>query len=324
MQYKWKKLGVVFDPLHDDDTPDWMYSFAQAPNAVVFENHVRVYFSCRQLPDENNMVVNRCAYVDLDRNDLTRVISIAKKPILELGGLGAFDEFGTYPVSFYKETEQNIIAIHGGWTRAESVPFNISLGLSRSQDGGETFDKFGSGPILSHSPNEPYVVTSPKIRRFNNTWYLSYTAGRKWIYGEDGRAEIIYKLRMATSTDCINWTRLDKDIIPNKLNEDEAQACGDFIYANGVYHMFFCYREGLDFRDNIENTYRIGYASSTNLIDWERDDNKVGIDISDSGWDSEMVAYPNVFELDGKYYMLYGGDGNGRTGFGVAVLEGNL
>ena len=46
--------------------------------------------------------------------------------------------------------------------------------------------------------------------------------------------------------------------------------------------------------------------------------------MSPDGWDSEMVAYPAVFELDGRTYMLYAGNGNGKTGFGLAVLEGEL
>ncbi len=323
MQFTWKKLGMIFDPLLHQETPEWMYSFAQAPNVIIFDDFVRVYFCCRQLPDANNMVINRSAYVDLNRNNLMEVISIAEQPILPLGGLGSFDEFGTYPVSLIKD-HNDLIAIYGGWTRCESVPFNISLGLARSIDGGKTFEKYGRGPVLSHSPDEPFVVTSPKIKRFNDKWYLSYTAGREWIYAEDGRAEIIYKLRMATSDDCITWHRLDKDIISNKLNVHEAQACGDFFYSNGKYHMFFCYREGLDFRENISNSYRIGYASSDDLENWHRDDAMAGIDVSESGWDSEMVAYPNVFELDGKTYMVYGGNGNGKSGFGLAVLKGEL
>ena len=46
-----------------------------------------------------------------------------------------------------------------------------------------------------------------------------------------------------------------------------------------------------------------------------------GIDVSSSGWDDEMVCYPYVFNHNGKRYMLYNGNGHGRTGFGLAVLE---
>lgn len=55
----------------------------------------------------------------------------------------------------------------------------------------------------------------------------------------DGRAEPVYKIRMATSDDGINWTKLNKDLIPSRIEEDEAQASPDVFYANGKYHMFF-------------------------------------------------------------------------------------
>jgi hypothetical protein len=39
------------------------------------------------------------------------------------------------------------------------------------------------------------------------------------------------------------------------------------------------------------------------------------------GWDSEMIEYPFVFEHDGLRYMLYNGNGYGRSGFGLAVAS---
>jgi len=34
-----------------------------------------------------------------------------------------------------------------------------------------------------------------------------------------------------------------------------------------------------------------------------------------------MVEYPFVFDHKGGRYMLYNGNGYGRTGFGIAVLD---
>ena len=323
MGMRWKKQGLLFDPTLIADRPDWMVSFAQAPNVIIFDDFVRVYFCCRPAPDAHLQFISYCAFVDLARDDLFKVKALSKQPALALGGMGTFDEFGTYPVSVMQDVD-DIVAIYGGWSRCESVPFNISLGLARSNNGGVSFEKYGAGPILSHSPDEPFVVTSPKIRKYGNTWYLAYTAGRRWILAEDGRLEIIYKLRMATSKDGINWIKQNADIVENKLGDDEAQACPDIFLANGKYHLFFCFREGLDFRDNYARSYRIGYASSTDLTNWKRDDSHSNLDVSETGWDSEMVAYPTVFELDGSVYMIYTGNGNGRTGFGLAKLEGEL
>jgi sucrose-6-phosphate hydrolase SacC (GH32 family) len=202
------------------------------------------------------------------------------------------------------------------------VPFNVAIGVATSRDGGKTFTKLGPGPVLSYTPEEPFVLSGPKVRRFNDVWYLWYIAGRKWKM-VDGRAEPVYKIRMATSTDGIQWNKLNKDLIESRIEEDEAQASPDVFYANGKYHMFFCYRYSSDYRGKA-NGYRIGYASSTNLVDWLRDDSKAGIDVSEDGWDAEMISYPHVFELDGKTYLTYLGNQVGREGFGVAMLDGKL
>lgn len=319
--FNWKKIGLIFDPASVSPERPWLSAFAQAPATLILDDVVRVYFSCRPQPDASGAYVSYSAWVDLDRADLTKVVRVAERPILELGQLGDFDEFGTYPVSVTRERDA-IRAYYAGWTRCESVPFNVAIGAAESRDGGATFERLGRGPIIGYSPNEPFVMSGPKVRRFDDQWQLFYIAGRKWKR-VDGRPEPVYKIRMATSDNGIDWHKLDRDLIPSRVEEDEAQASPDVIYANGKYHMFFCYRYSSHFRGK-QFGYRIGYASSTDMIAWERDDEKVGIGVSDEGWDSEMVAYPHVFELDGRTFMAYLGNQVGRQGFGLAVLDGEL
>ena len=318
--FNWKKRGRVFIPQDVKDL-DWLKDFAQAPAVLIFDTFIRVYFACRPLPDENGQYVSYSAYVDLNRANLFEIINIAKQPILKLGDRGTFDEFGTYPTSVIRKDDA-VWGYYAGWTRCESVPFNVSIGLAISNNNGETFDKIGPGPILSYSVNEPFILSGPKIRKFNDTYYLFYIAGSNWIEN-NGKPEPVYKIRMATSPDGINWTKADKNLIEDKIDESEAQASPDVIFKNGKYHMFFCYRHGLGYRGK-EKGYRIGYAVSTDLIHWKREDDKVGIDVSTEGWDSEMISYPHVFELDSKIYMFYLGNQVGKNGFGMAELEGDL
>lgn len=318
--FKWTKLGKVFTPQDVGGRP-WLREFAQAPATLVFDDFVRVYFSCRPAPDANGQYVSYSAWVDLDRRDLTRVLRVAEQPILALGDLGEFDEFGTYPVSVARDGDL-VRAYYAGWTRCESVPFNVAIGMATSSDGGVTFTKAGRGPVLSYSQDEPFVLSGPKIRRFGDTWHLFYIAGRAWKM-VDGRAEPVYKIRMARSDDGVTWTPANRDLIDSRVEADEAQASPDVIHAGGTYHMFFCYRYSSNFRGK-EFGYRIGYASSPDLVHWTRDDARAGLDLSDSGWDDEMVSYPHVFELDGRTYMAYLGNGVGRHGFGLAVLDGVL
>lgn len=313
-------MGKVFTP-QEVQGRSWLKEFAQAPSTLVFDDFLRVYFSCRPAADARGQYVSYSAYVDLKREDLFKVREVSQKPILDLGGLGEFDEFGTYPVSVIRYGNE-VRAYYAGWTRCESVPFNVAIGMATSHDEGMTFTKLGTGPVLSYSPDEPFVLSGPKVRRFNDTWYLWYIAGRKWKV-VDGKPEPVYKIRMASSHDGVMWTKLNRDLIESRIEEDEAQASPDVFFANGKYHMFFCYRYSSNYRGK-QNGYRIGYATSTNLTDWIRDDSKAGISVSHEGWDSEMISYPHVFELDGSTYLVYLGNQVGRHGFGLAVLDGIL
>ncbi len=315
--FKWDKLGIIFKP-QEIEGRSWLKEFAQAPSVLIFDDFIRVYFSCRPLPDENKQYLSYSAFVDLNRNNLFEIIKVSKNPIIELGEIGTFDEFGTYPVSVIRKDEK-VLVYYAGWTRCESVPFNVAIGAGVSDNNGETFTKLGKGPILSYTPDEPFILGGPKIRVFNNKWYLWYIAGKKWL-PNDGKPEIVNKIRLATSEDGFTWQRNCTDIIQDKIEENECQASPDVFLFKGLYHMFFCYRYSLGFRGK-EKGYRIGYAYSTDLLKWTRDDLKAGIDVSEQGWDSEMISYPNVFELDGNIYMLYLGNQVGKYGFGLAKLN---
>lgn len=318
--FSWKKLGKVFNP-HDVTDRPWLQEFSQAPATLIFDDFVRVFFSCRPPADINGQYVSYSAWVDLDRRNLFKILKVAEKPILNLGGLGEFDEFGTYPVSVIRDGN-NVRAYYAGWTRCESVPFNVAIGIAISNDDGKTFQKLGTGPVLGYSPDEPFVLSGPKIRRFNGQWQLFYIAGCKWKL-VNGRPEPVYKIRMAMSEDGLHWKKLNRNLIPSRIEDDEAQASPDVFYSNGKYHMFFCYRYSTDYRGK-KKGYRIGYASSYDLLNWERDDAKSGISVSAQGWDAEMISYPHVFELDGNTYMAYLGNQVGRHGFGLAILDGRL
>lgn len=316
--FNWEKLGRVFVP-EDFNSLPWLNSYAQAPATLLFDDFVRVYFSCRALPDDKGQYVSYSAFVDFDRIDLTKIINVAHNPILELGNIGTFDEFGTYPVSVIRRGT-DILAYYGGWTRCESIPFTVSIGSAISRDNGETFEKLGEGPILTSNISDPFVTSGPKIRFFGDKFHLWYVAGTKWQRHND-KVEAVFKIRLATSEDGLDWFRSGDNIIKDRLETDECQASPDVFYYKDRYHMFFCYKYGLDFRNN-DRGYRIGYAYSYDLANWERNDEMAGLNVSKSGWDDQSVSYPHVFEVDNQLYLLYLGNEFGRYGFGLAKLSG--
>jgi len=315
---KWKKLGRIFNPT--DYQNDFMKEYAQCTSTLVFDSFVRIYFSCRPFKDENGQAKSYTTFIDVDRNDLSKILYVSPNPVLPLGKLGTFDEFAVYPSSVIKNDDE-VRLYYAGWYRTKSVPFNTSIGLAISLDGGTSFNRIGEGPILSTSLDEPFVISGPKIRKFNNKWYLYYIAGTEWI-PNNGNPEIVYKIKLAISENGIdNWEKANINIIPDILEDTECQAGPDIFYMNGMYHMYFVYRYALDFRNNRERGYRIGYAVSNDLLNWTRKDESAGIKYSDIGWDSQMAHYPHIFELDGNHYMLYNGNDFGKYGFGLAILE---
>jgi predicted GH43/DUF377 family glycosyl hydrolase len=315
--FKWEKLGRVFNPTTVKGRP-WLKEFAQCTSTLIFDDFVRVYFSCRPLKDENGQYTSNTSFLDLDRKDLTKIIRIADKPLLELGELGTFDEFGIYPTCVIKVNDI-IYFYYAGWTRMSSVFADLAIGVAVSKDG-ENFQRLGKGPVISKTLNEPFQFSGPKVRFYNNWFFMFYLAGEKWVLNDDGTSESIYKIRIAYSYDGLTWNRSGDNIIDGLLEKDECQAGPDVFYYGGKYHMYFSYRYGLNFRNN-DRGYRIGYAWSKDLFTWTRDDANAGIDLSDSGWDSTDMHYPHVFECDGKLYMLYNGNEFGRYGFGLAQLE---
>lgn len=315
--FEWKKLGPIFNHVEYQGR-SWMHEYAQAPSVLVLDHALRVFFSSRPRPDPNGQFISRLGYIDLDKADLFKIKSICAEPILPLGATGEFDEFGTYPVSTARSGTE-IRAYYAGWTRCESVPFNAAIGLAVSQDDGATFTRKGCGPVLSYTPDEPFVLGSPKIRRFGDTWYLWYSSGRQWIKG-GGRPEPVYKIRMAHSRDGIEWEKVGRNLLDDVLEENECQAGADVFHLDGKYHMLFSYRCNLNFRD-AGRGYRTGYAFSGDLLHWTRADHRAGLTTSPAGWDSESVSYPHVFELNRQLYALYQGNEIGRFGFGLARLE---
>ena len=197
-----------------------------------------------------------------------------------------------------------------------------SIGFSVSNDNGKTFAKCGAGPILTSSLHEPFLVGDPFVNRYRDTFFMWFIYGVRWIRNEEDAPERVYKIGYAISEDGMDWRKQNRQIISDKLGPDECQALPTVVFHKDTYHMFFCYRSAVGFRDVRENMYKIGYAYSENLRDWTRDDGMFRFSGIDDDWDNEMQCYPYVFLLDEDLCMLYNGNKFGRYGFGLAVLEG--
>lgn len=308
---KWKKLGRIF---HTE-------TFAQSPQALVLSDRIRIYYSTRIVDPANGKFLSNIAFIDMDKS-LQKIMGKSQKPVIKLGDLGTFDEHGIFPFSVFRD-EDKIAAYTCGWSRRKSVSVETSTGYAISHDNGETFEKLGNGPVMGASLHEPFLVGDSFVRKYNGIYHMWYMLGTKWVKETESSApDRVYKIGHATSADGINWMPMSRDIIKDLLHDNECQALPTVLKIGDTYHMYFCFRDVFGFRQDKTKAYRLGYAYSKDLKNWTRADDISGIDVSESGWDADMMCYPNIFEVDGKVYLLYNGNNFGKFGFGAAVLEG--
>jgi hypothetical protein len=266
----------------------------------------RVYFAARDKHNRSNG-----AYVVIDITNPKEILDMSKEPVLVPGDLGSFDDDGALP-SWLVDHGNVKYMYYIGYNIGVTVPFRNHVGLAISLDGGVSFHKVSRAPVLERNEVDPYLTLSPCVLIEDGLWRMWYTSGTKWVEATDGKPKHYYHIKYAESTDGIHWDRQGVVCIDYGSSDEYAIARPCVIKDDGLYRMWYCHRG---------ESYRIGYAESRDGIQWVRKDEEVGMDVSESGWDSEMIEYPFVFDHRGERYMLYNGNGYGKTGMGLAVLE---
>jgi hypothetical protein len=300
---RWTKQGRIFGPpgIH-----------AQGPTVLPCDNFLRIYFATRLQPG-----VSSPAYIDVDRDDPKKIVATHNAPFLELGGRGSFDEFGIQPCEVLRNKDE-VWLYYTGWSRGTTVSYILGIGLAVSLDDGATFKKAYPGPIVGRAKYEPFMAMAPCILREAEAWHMWYGSGIGFFETE-GKFEPHYVVKYAASADGVDW---EQALLPclEPRSPTESSTRPSVIKCDNVYHMWFAYRGAHDFRGG-KNSYRIGYARSTNRLNWERDDGSAGIAASTAGWDSAMITYPYVIRIKDRYLMFYNGNGFGASGFGYAIGE---
>jgi hypothetical protein len=302
---RWIKKGLIFNA---QGNVDWMVSHAMIPFAEnVKRDCYKIYFAPRDQYNRSNG-----AYIEIDIKNPMKILDVSETPVLRPGELGTFDDSGALP-SWIVNDENKKYLYYIGYNIGVTVPFRNFVGLAISQDEGKTFQKVSKAPLLERNNIDPYLTVTPCVLIEDGLWRMWYTSATRWEAREKEKPKHYYHIKYAESFDGIHWDRKGIVCIDYQSQEEYAIARPCVIREkDGLYRMWYCYRG---------QSYRIGYAESRDGIRWERKDGEAGIDVSKSGWDSEMIEYPFVFDHDGERYMLYNGNGYGKTGMGLAVLS---
>ena len=300
----WKKLGWVFVP---DNHHSWMQTHAANTVAEHLKDDLfRVYFSCRDKENHSSI-----GYVDVDINPPFKVTEISATPVLIRGEIGLFDDSGV-SLSCITNVKGKKFMYYLGWNLGVTVPWRNSIGLAVYNEQTDQFEKHGKAPLLDRNEVDPYSISYPFVLEDGGLFRMWYGSNLSW--GKDQK-DMAHVIKYAESKDGISWKRDGSIALNFKSDGEYAMSRPYVIKESGVYRMWYSYRG---------EAYRIGYAESSDGIQWIRKDDRAGIDVSPGEWDSESVEYPFIFDHRGQRFMLYNGNAYGRTGFGLAVLEKNL
>ena len=303
----WRTLGNFFVP---DGKLMWMRTHAAVPFAEVLDEGLyKIYFSAR---DEDNRSLTGWIVVDLDNP--TRILSVSQEPILSLPKPGFFDEDGIMGCQIL-EIQGRRHFYYIGWNRAVTVPFRNAIGLAVAASADDPFVRVSDGPIVDRSIHDNCFVASLCVLPDAGLHRMYYLSCSEWTIA-DGKPRHRYHIKYAESRDGIQWNRDGTVAIDFKYPNEYAISVPRVVRTPNGYRMWYSYRGG-----PWSEAYRIGYAESEDGKIWERQDDIVNLPRSGTGWDSDMQCYPFVFNHRGSQHMLYNGNGFGRTGIGLAVLD---
>lgn len=306
---RWEPSKLIYRP---DGSLPWSLTHAQSPRALdLGDGILRLVFSTR---DDNGRT--RPGFIDVRSDNPAEVIKIGSEPLLDLGRPGTFDDCGVMPSCFLR-TEDSIYLFYTGWNTSGTVPYRLALGLARSSDGGQTFEKVGEGPVMDRSLHEPISCSQPYVIPWKSGYRMYYISFFDWRE-INGRLESYYNLRYVDSTNLESW--LPKGHIAVDCDDEltKAIAVPTVWKEDGKYRMVYSYRGDTDFRSDMNTAYRLGIAVSDDGDSWQRRDDLTGLHRSKAGWDSLMQAYPDYFSNDYGSYLFYSGNGFGQAGVGFA------
>jgi hypothetical protein len=298
---EWRRLGRLS---LDTSAAPWAVTHAALPVASPRgSDEFEVLLSLRD--GEGRARIGRTR---LSMGDQPRLAPLEAAPILDLGPLGAFDDSGVTTSCLVHDRGRRLL-FYTGWSRGVTVPFYLAAGLAVS-DGGP-FERLSLAPLFDRTPDDPFLTASPFVLVDDDRWRMWYVSATEWRQGPDGPRHY-YNIRYAESQNGLEWTRPGSVCLNYASASEHAFARPSVVRDGDRYRMWFAVRG---------ERYRIAYASSIDGVHWTRADTESGLTPSGDGWESEMVEYPYVFDWAGRRYMLYNGNGFGRTGVGLAVQE---
>lgn len=295
---RWQKLGRIIAP---DEKIVWRKSFT-GPSFAKQNSTSQIEIYCTGRDEKNRSQVG---HFNLEMGNHIKIVKEATNPVFERGERGAFDDAGvSYP--WIVETPSGRYMYYVGWMKSVDTPFQNHMGLAKFENGRWT--RVSRAPIFERTDFEPFCVGSMSVLVENDLWRMWYTSFDRW--GNEGSDQKhFYNIKYAESADGIRWVRKNKVCINYADDTEYAIGRPSVLIRDGIFHMWFSVRGRF---------YKIGYARSSDGIQWERRDDLARIELSPAGWDSQSICYSHVFTFNSDLYMIYNGNNYGKEGLGLA------
>ncbi len=301
----WKKIGLVFNP---EMKFDWARNYALQPTPLFIDGVLRVYCGFR---DEQG--VSRIGYVELDPKNPLNVLDWSQLPVLDIGEPGCFDENGVVPCRLLVVGE-DIYMYYAGYQLGDKIKFTVFGGLAISKDKGKTFHRHSKVPITDRCNEELFFRVIHSVIYHEGVFKAWYGAGSSFI-SIDQKIYPSYNIRYTESDNGIDGWKPGVVCLDFKNNDQYRVARPSVIYRNNEFLMTY-------YISTISSGFQLAFAKSIDGISWNNID-VFGLDKSNvsSDWDSQMIAYPSIIEIDNECFLFYNGNNYGEKGFGSARLE---
>ena len=164
------------------------------------------------------------------------------------------------------------------------------VGWANSSDGinwikqGKTQDSCGEGISgdFTNATEDPYIV-------YNGSTYF--------MYAEDKEPSTFQNITLYTSTNFQNWSKIGVVLSPNKTGWGTSDVSSPVVWIeNSIWHMIY---EG---RGGTASIGEIGYANSTNGINWTTD--YIPRVVRQNGNSYNAIVSDDIYKINGIYYLL--------------------
>lgn len=306
----WEKLGHVFCP---DGSLAWASHSFMTPVPLQLEaDRIRVWGGMRDAAG-----VSRIGWIDVAAGDPTRVLARCETPALDLGAPGQFDDNGVILGDVIRLPDGRLRMYHVGFQLVQKAKFLAFTGVSESGDGGTSFQRVQSTPVLDRAPHAPFIHALHSIEAMDGGGYRAWVScGQRWQEIE-GAVYPQYNCWTLTSADGIWWdSRTAVKILDVSGQEYRIGRPRANRLPSGGYEL----RVTSDTLDKHYATRRLTSDDGVHFVA----DAQVELPRGGAGdWDGEMTCYPaRLDSWAGDSFLFYNGNGMGRTGLGVARWTG--